>query len=62
MSIDKQVGESPFYVIRYHPETKGWSVHKAQLLKNADAGAEVYPIYYTKDEYSILRNGLTTIK
>ena len=62
MDINKYVGERPFYVIRYHPITKEWSLHRAQLHKDTSAGAEIYPIYYTKEEISILRNGLKAIK
>ena len=62
MKISEYVGERLFYVIRYHPDTKGWSLHKAQLHKETSAGAEIYPIYYTKEEMSILRKGLKAIK
>jgi Membrane protein involved in colicin uptake len=62
MGLGDYVGENLFYVIRYDIDKKAWSLHNAQMLKGLDAGAEVYPIYYTKEETELLKNALKQIK
>lgn len=62
MELGDFVGENLFYVIRYEINKKTWSLHNAQMHKGVDAGAEVYPIYYTKEESELLKNALKQIK